>query len=175
MLVVGLLDRVSLTLVYARLPEKALASGWLWLVPTSADQASYSPIVFLLVIAAVCGLTVLAVRRMYHGRLRLAPPWDCGYPEQDARMEDTADGFGQPIRQIFAPVFLIRREIPRPDDPRPVFRQEVDDRHWPVLYAPIARLTGFISRNVGRLQQGRISIYLLYSFLTLIALLVFVR
>ena len=173
--VVGLLDRVSLSLVYARLPEDALASGWLWLVPTSADQASYSPIVFLLVIAAVCGLTLLAVRRMYHGRLRRAPPWDCGYPEQNARMEDTADGFGQPIRQIFAPVFLIRREIPPADDVRPVFKQEVEDRHWSALYAPVARLTEFISRQVGRLHQGRISIYLLYSFVTLIALLVFVR
>jgi hypothetical protein len=90
-------------------------------------------------------------------------------------MEDTADGFGQPIRQIFEPVFRIRREIPRADDPHPVFRQEVEDRHWSVLYAPVARLTDFISRQVGRLQQGRISVYLLYSFVTLIALLVFVR
>jgi NADH:ubiquinone oxidoreductase subunit 5 (subunit L)/multisubunit Na+/H+ antiporter MnhA subunit len=173
--VIGQLDRVSLTLAFARLPDEALASGWLWLVPTSADQASYSPIVFLLVIAAVCGLTLLAVRRMYHGRLRLGPPWDCGFPEQDARMEDTADGFGQPIRQIFAPVFFIHREIPRADDPRPVFRQQVDDRHWALLYAPVARLTDFISRHVARLQQGRISVYLLYSFVTLIALLMFVR
>jgi hydrogenase-4 component B len=175
MVMVAQLDRVSLTLIYARLPDEALASGWLWLVPTSADQASYSPIVFLLVIAAVCGLTLLAVRRLYHGRLRRAPPWDCGYPEQDARMEDTADGFGQPIRQIFAPVFQIRREIPRADDPHPVFRQEVEDRHWPLLYAPIARLAELISRQAGRLQQGRISIYLLYSFITLIALLMFAR
>ena len=43
------------------------------------------------------------------------------------------------------------------------------------LYAPVARLTEFISRQVGRIQQGRISIYLLYSFITLIALLMFVR
>ena len=90
-------------------------------------------------------------------------------------MEDTADGFGQPIRQIFAPVFLIHREIPRADDPNPVFRQEVEDRHWLLLYAPVVRLTEFISRHVGRIQQGRISIYLLYSFITLIALLMFVR
>jgi hypothetical protein len=90
-------------------------------------------------------------------------------------MEDTADGFGQPIRQIFAPVFLIHREIPRADDPRPVFRQEVEDRHWYWLYLPVARLTEFVSRYVGLLQQGRISIYLLYSFITLIALLVFAQ
>jgi hypothetical protein len=123
----------------------------------------------------VFGLTFFAVRQIYHGRLRRAAPWDCGFPEQTSRMEDTADGFGQPIRHIFAPVYLIHREIPRPDDPRPVFRQEVEDRHWYWMYLPIARLAEFISAHVGRVQQGRISVYLLYSFLTLIALLVFVQ
>ena len=126
-------------------------------------------------IAAAVGLTFLMVRQFYHGRLRRADPWDCGYPEQNARMEDSAEGFGQPIRHIFAPVYRIRREIPRPDDPKPVFRQEVDDRHWHALYLPIARFTEFLSSQVGKLQQGRISVYLLYSFLTLIALLVFAR
>jgi formate hydrogenlyase subunit 3/multisubunit Na+/H+ antiporter MnhD subunit len=172
---VGELNNVSRGLVNAGLSTEAMSSGWLWLVPTSAAQASYSPIVFLLVIAVVFGLTFLVVRRIYHGRLRRADPWDCGFPEQTSRMEDTADGFGQPIRHIFAPVFLIRREIPRPDDPRPVFRQEVEDRHWRFLYLPVARFAEFLSNQVGRLQQGRISVYLLYSFLTLIALLVFVR
>ena len=90
-------------------------------------------------------------------------------------MEDTADGFGQPIRQIFAPVFLIHREIPRADDPHPVFTQDVEDRHWRWVYLPIARFIEFLSRHIGKLQQGRISIYLLYSFLTLIALLVFAQ
>ena len=169
------LNNVSEALTHSGLPQAALDSGWLWLVPTSGTQASYSPIIFLLVIAAVVGLTFAIVRQVYHGRLRRADPWDCGYPEQTARMEDTADGFGQPIRQIFAPVYRIHREIPRPDDPHPVFRQEVEDRHWYWLYLPIARLTEFLSSHVGRLQQGRISVYLLYSFLTLIALLVFVR
>jgi hypothetical protein len=36
-------------------------------------------------------------------------------------------------------------------------------------------LAEFLSGHIGKLQQGRISIYLLYSFLTLIALLVFAQ
>ena len=174
-LMLAQLNNVSVALTGAGLPQEALNTGWLWLVPTSPAQASYSPMVFLLVIAAVVGLTFAVVRRFYHGRLRRADPWDCGYPEQNARMEDTADGFGQPIRHVFAPVYQIHRDIPRPDDPQPVFRQEVEDRHWYWIYLPVARLTEFLSRHVGRLQQGRISVYLLYSFVTLIALLVFVR
>jgi len=173
--VLGLLDEVSVSLIGAGLTEEALNSGALWLVPTSSAQASYGPVIFLLVITAVVGLTFIVVRQLYHGRLRRADPWGCGYAGQTARMEDTADGFGQPIRQIFAPVYRIHRAIPRPDDPQPVFRQEVEDRHWYWIYLPIARFTEFLSSHVGRLQQGRISVYLLYSFITLIALLVFAR
>ncbi len=171
---VGELNKVSLALIQAGLSEEAMAS-WLWLVPTSSAQASYSPVVFLLVIAAVFGLTFLAVRHIYHGRLRRADPWDCGFPAQTSRMQDSADAFGQPIRQIFAPVYLIHRDIPRADDAQPVFRQSVEDRHWYSMYLPIARFAEFLSGHIGKLQQGRISVYLLYSFLTLIALLVFAQ
>jgi len=170
---IGELNKVSVALTGIGLPAEAMASGWLWLAPTTSTQASYGPVVFLLVIAAVFGLTLLVVRRLYHGRLRRSDPWDCGFPEQTARMQDTADAFGQPIRHIFAPVYRIHREIPRADDPLPVFKQTVEDRHWYALYLPVARLAGFLSGHIGRLQQGRISVYLLYSFLTLIALLVF--
>jgi len=169
------LDNVCRSLTAEGLSPEALDAGWLWLVPTASARASYSPLIFLVVITAVVGLTFVVVRQVYHGRLRRADPWDCGYPEQNARMEDTADGFGQPIRHIFAPVYRIEREIPRADDPQPVFRQKIEDRHWNALYLPIARFTEFLSGYVGKLQQGRISVYLLYSFLTLIALLIFVR
>jgi hypothetical protein len=56
-----------------------------------------------------------------------------------------------------------------------MFRQKVEDRHWYALYLPIAHFTEFLSRHIGRLQQGRISVYLMYSFLTLLALLVFAQ
>ena len=120
---IGELNKVCLALVGSGLSSEAMASGWLWLVPTAGSQASYSPVVFLLVIAVVLGLTFLVVRQVYHGRLRRADPWDCGFPEQSSRMQDTADAVGQPIRQIFAPVYLIRRDIPRADDAQPVFSQ----------------------------------------------------
>jgi len=39
-----MLNRVGVSLTGQGLSEQALAgSGWLWLVPTSAEQASYSP------------------------------------------------------------------------------------------------------------------------------------
>jgi len=171
-----ILNRVGVSLTGQGLSEQALAgSGWLWLVPTSAGQASYSPVIFLVVIAAATLLTFLLVRRFYHGRVRFAAPWDCGYPEQTSRMQDTADAFGQPIRHVFGPIYRIERRLPGPDDTEPRYTLKVEDRHWYWLYLPVARAAEFVSSKIALLQQGRISIYLLYSFITLIALLVFVR
>jgi len=51
----------------------------------------------------------------------------------------------------------------------------VHDRFWNLIYFPIAAAAAFCSRLVGRIQVGRISIYLLYSFATILFLLAFVR
>src|SRR6266446_6927254 len=110
------LNRVGVSLTGHGLSEDALlGSGWLWLVPTAAGQASYSPIIFLAVIALATLLAFLLVRRFYHGRVRFAAPWDCGYPEQSSRMQDTADAFGQPIRHVFGPIYRVDRRLPGPE------------------------------------------------------------
>ena len=164
---IQLIDPVTRQLVAAGLGSTVAASGWL-LVPVDVDRASYGPVVFLLGLAASFALAFALVRRLYHGRLRRAAPWDCGYPWQTARMQDTAEGFGQPIRQIFEPFFRMQRELPSPFDREPRYRVVVDDHFWHWLYLPVADLVERLSRWIGRLQQGRIAVYLLYSFLTLV-------
>ena len=170
-----MLNRICDALLGGGLPDTALASNWLWLVPTAPEQASYGAAVFLAVILTVTLVTFFLVRRFYHGRVRIAAPWDCGFPAQTPRMQDTADAFGQPIRHVFGPLYLMKRTMPSPDDSRPRFELSIEDRHWYWLYLPVARLANWISARLARLQQGRVSTYLLYSFVTLIALLVFVR
>jgi len=171
---IQLLDPVTQQLVRAGLGAQVAAHGWL-LAPVSLDQASYGPIIFLLGILACFALAFVLVRRLYHGRLRRAIPWACGFPWGTARMQDSAEGFGQPIRQIFEPFFLMRRELPSPFDSQPHYRVQVDDHFWRWLYLPLAELAATLARLIGRLQQGRIAVYLLYSFLTLIATLLVVQ
>jgi hydrogenase-4 component B len=170
-----MLNRVAVSLTGQGLREGAVQSNWLWLVPIKSERASYSPIVFLIVIVCVTLLTFILVRRFYHGRLRYSEGWGCGYSELTARTQDTADAFGQPIRHVFGPLYLMQRHMPGPEDPAPRFSLKIEDRHWYWLYLPVARLAEYVSSKIALLQQGRISIYLLYSFVTLIALLVFVR
>jgi formate hydrogenlyase subunit 3/multisubunit Na+/H+ antiporter MnhD subunit len=172
--VLGVLDPVCTMLVGA----SALSSGagsWFLLAPISEDRASYSPLVVLVVIVAAVLATIAVVHRFYHGRVRRAPPWDCGFPLQTPRMQDTAEGFGQPIRQVFEPFFRMERELPTPFDRAPRYAVRIADRFWHALYLPVARAADAAARLVGLIQQGRISVYLTYSFVTLLALLFFVR
>lgn len=150
-------------------------SDWLFLAPISPERASYSPLLFMIV---TCGATLLAffaVRRFYHGRMKRAEPWNCGYPVWNSRMQDTSEGFGQPIRQIFEPFFKMKRELPSPFDASPKYSAKNEDRIWYGLYLPLARATEYMAGLFGRIQQGRIIVYLLYNFAMLIALLLFVQ
>jgi formate hydrogenlyase subunit 3/multisubunit Na+/H+ antiporter MnhD subunit len=169
--VIEVIDPVTYALLGRGLAQSGRAGDWLILAPVSAERASYSPILFLLVTAAIVALAIVLVRRFYHGRVRRAAPWDCGHPMQTARMQDTAEGFGQPIRQIFEPFYRMHRELPSPFDTAPRYKVTVEDPLWGWVYLRIAQATETVSRWVGLLQRGRISIYLLYSFLTLVTLL----
>ncbi len=172
--VIVAIDRVTHTLIGAGIADAVRQHGWLLLAPTGVERASYAPLAFLSMLIACVFLAWWLVRKLYHGRMRLAAPWDCGFRWQTARMQDTAEGFGQPIREIFEPMFRMTRRVPSPDDAQPAYKVIVEDHFWHWLYLPVARVTGTVAAFVGRLQHGRIAIYLLYSFITLIVLLLVV-
>jgi hydrogenase-4 component B len=130
--------------------------------------------VFLLAVFAVVALTALVVRAAYRRRVRHAAPWGCGFGRLDSRMQDTAEGFGQPIRRLFQPLFVIEREVPSPFDAHPHYRVDVQDPSWRALYRPLQRLVQGGADRFALLQQGRIAVYLTYSLLTLVLLLALV-
>ena len=171
---IALIDPVTQLLVGSGLARTVSGSGWL-LAPVAIERASYGPAIFLLGVAASFALAFLLVRIFYHGRVRRSAPWDCGFPWQNARMQDTAEGFGQPIRQIFEPFFRWERELPTAFDAEPRYRVSVTDHFWHWLYLPLATVVERLARLIGLLQQGRIAVYLLYSFVTLITVLVVVE
>jgi hypothetical protein len=72
-------------------------------------------------------------------------------------------------------MFRMERQLPSPFDIAPRYRVVVGDHFWHWCYVPVADLVERVARLVGRLQQGRITVYLLYSFVTVIAVLLWVR
>ncbi|MDE2156211.1 MAG: hydrogenase 4 subunit B [Xanthomonadaceae bacterium] len=148
-------------------------SPW-WMTPLASNQASYSGLWLWAGLVLVVAATFVLVRRFYHGRVHRAPSWDCGYRWQTPRMQDSAEGFGQPIRHLFGPVFRMQRELPLPSDPQPQYRVQIEEHFWHALYLPLSRIVLRSAERVTILQGGRLATYLLYSFLTLILLLVWV-
>ena len=167
--VVGALRTVTRQLAHVDLPDPT--APWWLLEPLPGRLASYSGLAFFLAVTAVVLLTMLGVRLFYHQRVRRAAPWDCGFARLDARMQDTAEGFGQPIRHIFEPFFAMQRQLPSAFDRAPSYRVFIADRIWQRLYVPLGSLVQRVADACAVLQQGRIATYLLYSFVTLVVLL----
>ncbi len=176
---IGVLPQLALRVtgaVAGMLLGNAVApSASIWTIaPIAPQQASYSGLIFFLGIIGVVGVTYVTVRILAHGRIHRTPAWDCGYPWQTSRMQDTAEGFGQPIRHMFGAFFFMQRELPSPTDTTPRYRIHIEDRLWRAIYLPIARTVQKVADAVSVMQSGRLAIYLLFSFLTLLGLLVFV-
>ena len=164
----------ALRVVVQELSGGSLASvnaPWWLIVPLPDRGASYSAPIFFVALTLVVVLTIFMVRRFYHHSARRAAAWDCGFGGLTPRMQDTAEGFGQPIRHIFGAFFAMTRELPSPFDSAPHYRVTVIDRIWRGLYLPLGRLVQRVADAFAWLQQGRIATYLLYSFVTLVVLL----
>ena len=167
--VISLLGVVTRQLNLGALPMSD--APWWLLVPIPERQTSYAPLVFFAVITSVVVLTIYGVRLFYHQRIRRSPAWDCGFGGLNSRMQDTAEGFGQPIRHLFQPFFAITRELPGPFDRSPKYHLAISDHIWLRMYLPVGALVRYAADKVAWLQQGRIATYLLYSFATLVILL----
>jgi NADH:ubiquinone oxidoreductase subunit 5 (subunit L)/multisubunit Na+/H+ antiporter MnhA subunit len=176
---IGVFPQLVLRIVVAVTRESLgesvkLSSTIWWIAPIAPEKASYSGLILLAGIVGVFGVVLVLVRLLAHGRIRRTAAWDCGYPWQTSRMQDTAEGFGQPIRHMFGTFFRMERDLPSPDDASPRYRIHIEDRLWRSIYLPIARAVQRLADLIGVLQSGRLSIYLMYSFITLIVLLIFV-
>jgi len=175
------MDAVSVMLVRGKLAESAGAFGWLWLTPISHERASYSGPIVLLGIVGVVSLVFL----LLHARRRTihrGPLWDCGFEKITPRMQYTATAFSMPIRRIFGFLFHVRERqeakqhlVHKAFIKRLRYSLRVRDRLWDWLYQPVADVSFWVARRVGKLQQGRIQVYLIYSFATIILLLVLLR
>ncbi len=173
--VIDLVDDAVRLLIDYDLSSITQAGSWVFLAPIEPARASYSPFIVFALTILFTALAWLVVRKLFGVGLRRGPAWDCGFPAQTPRMQDTAEGFGQPIRVVFEPFFQQERALPSPSDQSPRYALDVQDRFWLMLQRPIVRVVQKLGELAGVLQRGRISTYLVYSFVTLLLLLLFAR
>jgi len=180
-MVIEWMDKISDELVGGKIATTAGAFGWLWLTPVAHERASYSgAIVFLWIIVVV--MLVYILLHIRKTAIHRVPLWDCGFEKITPRMQYNAASFSMPIRRIFGFLFNIREQVRlststiSPSFPnRLYYRLRIRDRFWGWIYRPISESSYWISRKFGRLQQGYIHVYLIYSFITIIILLIFAR
>ena len=175
------MDVIPQQLIGAKIGSSSGSYSWMWLAPVAPERASYSgPTVFagiLIVVAAV--YVILHIRP---GAIHRVPIWDCGFEKINQRMQYNATSFSMPIRRIFGFLFDIKERVKLvPQAGHEAFPMRfnyhlrVRDPFWGWIYKPIIRFSFWVSRMSGRLQQGRIQAYLIYSFITIIVLLMFSR
>src|SRR3989338_8681945 len=180
-MVIEWMDKISDELVGGKIATTAGAFGWLWLTQVAHERASYSgAIVFLWIIVVV--MLVYILLHIRKTAIHRVPLWDCGFEKITPRMQYNAASFSMPIRRIFGFLFNIREQVRlststiSPSFPnRLYYRLRIRDRFWGWIYRPISESSYWISRKFGRLQQGYIHVYLIYSFITIIILPIFAR
>lgn len=147
------------------------AHGWLWLTPVSADTASYSAPLLVLVLMLVAVVAAWGLRYGAARRVRRCDAWDCGFAAPTPRMQYTAAAFAQPVRRVFSLLFDIRESVTVREDGNLRHQLEISDRTWNLLYVPVAKGIALASRRVLRLQSGNVRIYLGWTLSTLLVLL----
>ncbi|MBI5181321.1 MAG: hydrogenase 4 subunit B [Nitrospirae bacterium] len=175
------MDIIPEQLVGSNIATSAGEFGWLWLTPIAHERASYSaPIVLIVVLAVV--LLAYILLHIRKAAVHRAPLWDCGFEKITNRMQYNAASFSMPIRRIFGFLFSIREDVRavyptgNPLFPKRLrYHLKIRDHFWGLLYKPVVDASIWISRKVGKLQQGQIQMYLIYSFITIIVLLLFLR
>ena len=140
---------VAQDLVGQRMPEQA-SLPWFSIVPVAESRSSYNGLLVFAFIAISATLAAEVIHRFASRAVRRGPAWDCGYPDPRPATQYTADSFAQPLRRVFAGVFLARErvEMPPPGDERPArIEIRLRDLVWDVIYAPISGWVAFASER----------------------------
>ena len=171
---INALAPVIQSLTGAHLPRQE-SLDWLTIVPIAQSRSSYNGLLLFFFIALAASLAAEAIHRFASRSVRRSAAWDCGFPDPSPATQYTSGSFSQPIRRVFGSVLFRAREevhMPAPGDATPARLQvRMRDVPWDVLYAPVARIVGFVAERLNALQFLTIRGYLTLVFCALVALL----
>jgi hydrogenase-4 component B len=182
MVVVPAIDRVTTPLVGASIADKVLAEGGLALMPMGVGFASIStPVLGILLALLVPVALLMAVVIGGKLRKRFYKTWGCGITLKP-RMEYTATGFAQPIKQVFSTIYrpTVKLETELLEESRYFakrmrFETHIEPVFQKYLYDPIVRGLNAVADRLRVIQAGSLQLYLSYIFVTLLILLLWVR
>jgi hydrogenase-4 component B len=144
-------------------------------------SALLDPLALLLfgvaVLLPVLVKSILAARRNPRRRVDLA--WGCGGMRVSPRMQYTATSYAEPLSRIFDDVLKPERDLVVTHSAesqylveRVRFRQHVTDIFEVRIFVPVLKHLDRIGLLSRKMQNGRIQVYLCYSFAALIVVLI---
>ncbi|HOX03587.1 MAG TPA: hydrogenase 4 subunit B [Candidatus Paceibacterota bacterium] len=178
MLLLRLFDPLTLQLTGQQLSQQLVAARGMAIAAIAPQGGAVSTLGIALML--VCLLPAPLAAWLLFGRrtrMRVGPTWDCGLRGLTPHMQYTATGFSKPLRMIFKALFRPRREVQREYDFSPYFattirfESHVEEPFQTRIYRPLKWLVLRASRRLRALQAGSIQAYLIYIFVTLVALL----
>jgi hydrogenase-4 component B len=183
MVVVPLLDRVTAGFTGTTIAEKIVTGEGFALAPGLGIGFSSISTPVLAVLLAVLIPAGLLISTGMGGRLRkrFYDTWGCGI-RLNPRMEYTATGFSQPIKQVFSMIYrpTVKLETEMQEESnyfakRMRFESHIEPVFQNYLYDPVVRIVQGLAGRLRVIQSGSLHVYLLYIFLTLLVLLLWVR
>jgi NADH:ubiquinone oxidoreductase subunit 5 (subunit L)/multisubunit Na+/H+ antiporter MnhA subunit len=133
-----------------------------------------------LLLAGMAALTFALLYFTASREVRVSETWGCGTLSQQASAEYSGHGFSEPLDIIFSAIYRTRTTNERTffDQKSCIFKEGTGEIRLlkvfeEYLYRPIAEQTMKGACAVSRFQNGCLDTYLLYVFVTVIALIIF--
>jgi hydrogenase-4 component B len=133
-----------------------------------------------LLLLGMAALTFLALFATSPRGSRVSETWGCGTLSQQAAGEYTGHGFSEPLDIIFSSLYRTRIRSERVffDEHRAIFKSGTAEIRLlkvfeECIYVPAAQRAVRLSIAISRFQNGCLDTYILYVFVTVIALLVY--
>jgi hydrogenase-4 component B len=160
-------------------PAIAVASGLSFSVIDFEIIKIVKPFVLIMalavgVLAAFTGLFFLRRKLLAGRQITKSLTWDCGYTAPNSRMQYTASSFVQPVVDGGGWILRTRRKesLPQGYFPKTAkFATHTDDTFIERLFRPLFAGIGWLFGKLQWMQHGRISLYILYIAIALLALL----
>lgn len=181
-LVVPALDRVTAPFTGVSIADKMISEGGWAVTPVDVQFSSISTPVLFISLAILIPMSLLAAVLLGSRlRRRIYRTWGCGL-NLGPRMEYTATGFAQPIRQVFSTIYrpTVKLETELLEESRYFAkRKRFEFRIEPIfqkyLYDPVIRSLLWTAERLAFIQSGGMRVYLVYIFLVLISVLLWIR
>lgn len=181
LLAIRLLDQVNVGLAGPSIMEKLHGATFFVYYPVTAGGNQITPLavaaggfLLMIMILAVVKLIGRGTKERKYGT------WDCGFPALNARMQYSATGFSKPLRIVLRGIYRPTRELQVENGPTPYHHKSMkyvvttESIFEKYLYRPFTTsFTNFARRLRLMVQTGSIHTYLIYIFITLIALLIY--